>query len=200
LRVTDRVRLVTLTAVLVIGIPVSARAQEPSANLGLPAVAALGFHGGTAKLERSSDGHEGGVFLDVGWLRGRSLRLQAEVAFLRATLTEYIELEDSTYSGIYYALSAGATAVWIRPEAKLSPYLLAGVAVHALSSTFQTSVLDQRYNANRFGSHIGLGLRLRLGATRQALFGEARRIIADEVDRTVFRLGGIVLLNDLYRR
>jgi hypothetical protein len=71
--------------------------------------------------------------------------------------------------------------------------------VHALSSAFQTSVLDQRYNANRFGSHIGAGIRARLGQSRNALFVEARRIIADEVDRTVFRLGGLVLLGDLYR-
>lgn len=182
------------------GIPAAGRTQDPSSNLGLPAVAALGVYGGIASLERSSDGQEGGVLLDVGWVRGRSLRLQAEVAFLRATLTEYIELEDSTFSGVYYDLSAGASAVWVRADARLSPYVLAGIAVHALSSAFQTSVLDQRYNANRFGSHIGLGIRLRFGATRQMLFAEARRIIADEVDRTVFRLGGMILLNDLHRR
>lgn len=181
-------------------LPIAVRAQEPTTNLGLPAVAALGFHGGTARLERSSDGTEGGVFLDVGWLRRRHVRLQAEVSFLRATLTEYVETEDSTFSGVYYDLSAAATAVWVGPDAKVSPYVLAGLAVHALSSAFQTSVLDERYNANRFGSHIGVGLRVRLGATRQALFVEARRIIADEVDRTVFRVGGMILLNDLHRR
>jgi hypothetical protein len=61
-------------------------------------------------------------------------------------------------------------------------------------------VLDQRYNANRFGSHIGAGLRVRLGSSRQALFAEARRVIADQVDRTAVRFGVLVLMNDLYHR
>jgi hypothetical protein len=182
-------------------VPVLARAQEPSSNLGLPAVAAIGFYGGFARLERSSEGQEGGVLLDLGWLRGRSIRLQGEVAFLRATLTEYMELEDSTFHGPYFDLSAGATAVWLSSaDHRVSPYVLAGVAVHALSSAFENSVLDQRYNANRFGSHIGVGMRVRFGASRQALFVEARRVIADQVDRTVIRAGGLVLMGDLFRR
>lgn len=198
---TDRLRLIApFGFVSLLVVPMAARAQEPTTNLGLPAVAALGFYAGPARLERSSNGHEGGGFLDVGWLRRRHVRLQAEVSFLRARLTEFVEIEDSTFSGVYYDLSAAATAVWVGPDARISPYLLAGLAVHALSSAFQTSVLDERYNANRFGSHIGLGLRVRLGASRQALFAEARRIIADEVDRTVFRIGGMILLNDLHRR
>jgi len=80
-------------------------AQEPVSNLGLPAVAAFGVHVGFAQLERSSDGPEIGAFLDLGWLRGRSLRLQGEVAFQRATLTEYLALEDTTFHGDYFDLS-----------------------------------------------------------------------------------------------
>jgi hypothetical protein len=186
---------------LVTAVPIVAFGQVASSNLGLPAVAAIGVHGGFARLERSSNGDEAGLLLDLGWLRGRKIRLQGEVAFLRASLTEHLALEDSTFSGEYFDLSAGATAVWlIAGDSRVSPYALAGVAVHALSSAFQNSVLDQRYNANRFGSHIGAGLRLRLGSSRQALFAEARRIIADEVDRTVVRFGVLVLMNDLYHR
>ena len=69
----------------------------------------------------------------------------------------------------------------------------------ALSSTFRTVVLDRRYNANRFGSHIGAGLRLRFGGSRTGIFVEGRRIIADEVDRTAFRFGGLILMGDLHR-
>ena len=186
---------------MVIGIPIVAVGQEPSSNIGLPAVAAIGVHAGFARLERSSKGEEAGVLLDLGWLRGRRIRLQGEVAFLRASLTEHLQLEDSTFTGDYFDLSAGATAVWlIAGDAKVSPYALAGFAVHALSSAFGNSVLDQRYNANRFGSHIGAGLRLRIGSSRQAIFAEARRVIADQVDRTVVRFGTLVLFNDLYHR
>jgi hypothetical protein len=186
---------------MVMAIPIAAFGQGSSTNLGLPAVAAIGVHGGFARLERSSKGEEAGLLLDLGWLRGRGLRLQGEVSFLRASLTEYMALEDSTFSGNYFDLSAGATAVWlIAGDSRVSPYALAGFAVHALSSTFHNSVLDQRYNANRFGSHIGVGLRLRLGSSRQALFAEARRVIADQVDRTSVRFGVLVLMNDLYHR
>ncbi len=179
---------------------VSVAAQDPVSNLGLTAVSAVGFHGGFARLERSSDGQEAGLLLDLGWLRGRALRLQGEVAFLRASLTETLVLEDSTFHGDYYDLSAGVSAIWLAStSSRVSPYAVAGFAVHALSSTFSNSVLDQRYNANRFGSHVGAGIRLRLGSSRQALFAEARRIIADEVNRTVVRVGALVLMGDLYR-
>lgn len=194
-------RGLTRTGCLLVTLPLLSAAQEPVSNLGLPAVAAVGFHGGLARLERSSDGQEAGLLLDLGWMRGRSVRLQGEVAFLRATLTETLELEDSTFHGDYFDLSAGVSAVWlVAADARVSPYALVGAAVHALSSTFGNVVLDQRYNANRFGSHVGAGLRLRIGSSRQALFAEARRIIADQVDRTEVRFGGLILMGDLYRR
>ena len=140
------------------------------------------------------------MLLDLGWLRGQSIRLQTELSVLRGRLTEYVELEDSTFRGNYYDLSGSLTAIWLTGHtSKVSPYVLAGISVHALSSAFQTAVLDKRYNANRFGSQIGAGIRLRLGGTRQALFFEGRRTIADQVDRTVMRVGGLVLLGDLYR-
>ena len=194
-RCLDWLRLCALPAML----PLVSGAQEPVSTLGLPATAAFGLHGGYARLERGSEGQEFGGLIDLGWMRGRSLRLQGEIAFLRATLTEYLELEDSTFHGDYYDLSGGVTALWLMaPDGQVSPYALAGVAVHALSSTFGVSTLDLRYNANRFGSHVGAGFRLRIG-TRPAVFGEVRRIIADEVNRTVFRFGGLVLLGDLAR-
>ena len=175
-------------------------AQVPTSNLGLQAVGAVGVYGGPARLERASRGREGGLLLDLGWLRGRSLRLQGELSVLRASLTEYVEAEDSTFRGDYFDLSGSVTALWLTSHtARVSPYVLAGLSVHALSSVFQTAALDLRYNANRFGSHIGAGLRVRFGGSRTAVFVEGRRIIADEVDRSVFRFGGLVLMGDLYR-
>lgn len=186
---------------LAMAVPSSAGAQEPVSHLGLSALAAVGVHGGFAKLERSSNGQEAGLMLDLGWLRGRSVRLQAEVAFVRGSLTEFVEIQDSTFQGNYYDLSAGVTSVWLAaPDGQVSPYALAGFAVHALSSAFGTAVLDQRYNANRFGSHIGAGVRVRFGPSRQAYFAEVRRIIADEVDRTEIRFGALILMGDLYQR
>jgi hypothetical protein len=183
--------------------PTVASAQEPSTNLGLSAVGALGIHGGVALLERASEGPEGGFLLDLGWMGGRSVRLQGEVAMLNASLTETLIMSDDTeetFVGKYFALSVGVSTVWLaNRDGRVSPYALAGFAVHALSSAFRNPVLDARYNANRFGSHIGAGIRVRVGA-RTGLYAEARRIIADEVDRTVIRVGALALFGDLYRR
>jgi hypothetical protein len=176
----------------------------PRTNLGLPAVSAIGIFGGGTRIERSSNGLEFGGLIDLGWMNGRSLRLQGEVGVVRAPLTEFVEPEDSTYTGHYLDLSVDVTGVWLAsPDGRASPYVLAGIGVHALSSTFGTLYLDRRYNANRFGSHVGAGLRVRLGGGRifqPALFVEARRVIADEVDRTVLRAGLLTLLGDLGRR
>ena len=200
-----RLAWLTRATGLLITVPLvsaAAQASAPVSYLGLPAVSAVGFHGGIARLERSSKGQVAGVLLDLGWLRGRKVRLQGEVAFMRASLTETVTIleEDSTFQGNYFDLTAGASAIWLASiDGKVSPYVLAGFAVHALSSAFSTPVLDLRYNANRFGSHVGAGIRLRLGSSRQTLFAEARRIIADEVDRTEVRFGGMLLMGDLYR-
>jgi hypothetical protein len=200
--IRNRLQLLCFCAGTMAVMPSLVAAQEPSSNLGLPAVGAFGVHAGLARLERSSKGPEGGFLIDLGWMRGRSVRLQAEIAMLNASLTEVLVMEDSTretFTGDYFALSAGMTAVWLlNREGRVSPYAAAGFAVHALSSAFRNSVLDLRYNANRFGSHVGAGLRLRMGS-RTALYAEARRIIADEVDRTVFRFGALALFGDLYR-
>ena len=178
------------------------RAQDPGSHLGLTALAAVGLHAGVARLERDSDGTEAGLLVDLGWMRGRSVRLQAEISFLRAILTETVVTEDSTFHGNYFDLTGGVSAIWLAsPGGQASPYALAGLAVHALSSTFGSPVLDRRYNANRFGSHLGAGLRFRLGAeSSNALYVEVRRALADEVNRTAFRLGGLFMFGDLARQ
>ena len=190
---------------MVVGVaaaPLVSHAQEPRSHLGLTALGGLGLHFGYAQLERSSNGQEFGGLLDLGWMRGRGVRLQAEISFLRATLTETVSdpfLEDSTFHGEYFDLTAGVSAVGLlAPNAKVSPYALAGLAVHALSSTFGSPLLDARYNANRFGSHFGAGVRFRAGP-REAFYAELRQTFADEVDRTVIRVGGLMLFGDLRR-
>ena len=203
LRMTSR-RLGRVAA-LVAGVasaPISSHAQEPRSHLGLTAFGGMGLHVGYAQLERSSNGQEVGGLLDLGWMRGRGVRLQAEVSFLRATLTETVSdpfLEDTTFHGDYFDLTAGVSVVGIlSPSGQVSPYALAGLAVHALSSAFGSPLLDARYNANRFGSHFGAGVRFRSGS-RQAFYAELRHTFADEVDRTVIRAGAMMLFGDMHR-
>ena len=120
--------------------PLAGHAQTPRSHLGLTAFGGMGLHVGYAQLERSSNGQEIGGLLDVGWMRGRGVRLQAEFSFLRAALTETVSdpfLEDSTYHGNYFDLTGGVSVVGLlSPDGKVSPYALAGLAGLALSRAF----------------------------------------------------------------
>lgn len=178
-------------------LPLPALAQ---ASLGLASVGAVGVHVGTTRAEYDAEGPEGGVLVDFGWVRVPSLRLQGEVALLRATLTERIEVEDRTYRDHFYDLTGSLSLVaMLRDAGRLAiPYVTVGIGVHALSSSFGSIPIDRRFNANPFGSHAGAGLRLRLGAAGgRAVFVELRRTIAEHVDRTSLRAGGLILFNDL---
>ena len=201
-------RAVSVLALATCLLPGRVASQEPRVNVGLPAAGAIGAFGGGARLERAGSGPEGGVALDLGWIRGRSVRLQGEASVLRGSLTETVLLDphagfrDSTYRGHYYDLTVSVTAVVLAggPGARVAPYLVSGIGVHALSSAFGPLVLDTRYNTNRFGSEFGAGLRVWLGKSgRRGLYVEARRVLADEVNRTVVRMGGLAFLGDLVR-
>jgi hypothetical protein len=180
-----------------------ASAQEPSSNVGVSSVGAVGVFGGVGQLERSSTGEEGGILADLGWLRGRQVRLQGELSMLRGRLSESVEVEDTTYTGYWYDLTVGATVLVMGggPTWRIAPYALVGVGIHALSSTFGSPVLDRRYNTNRFGSQFGAGLRTWVGSGgHSGIFVEVRRVIADEVNRTVVRGGYLYYLGDLVRQ
>ncbi|HSA56129.1 MAG TPA: hypothetical protein VLE53_10510 [Gemmatimonadaceae bacterium] len=175
----------------------------PASNLGLTAVGALGFHLGAAtSLEHTAEGYEGGALVDLGWVRGRALRLQGEVAVLRATLAETVEVEDETYRDYFIDLTGSLSLVLQGggSRGRFAPFLLAGLGVHALSSAFGSIPIDRRYNGNTFGSHVGAGGRIWLGGSgRNGLFVEVRRSIAEHVNRTTVRVGGLVFYNDLVR-
>lgn len=181
--------------------PATSPAQSPT-SLGLSSVGAFGLHAGTTRVERGAAGHEVGVLVDFGWMGTRSLRLQGEAALTRATLSESVEVENRTYRDHFFDLTGSVALVALLRDAghAVVPYATVGVGVHALSSSFGSIPIDRRYNANPFGSHVGAGARLRLGASgSRAVFVEVRRIIAENVDRSTVRAGGLVFFNDLRR-
>jgi hypothetical protein len=200
---SQRIRRLIVGIAAFSGLAHGARAQtEPSSNVGISGVGAFGLHAGYPAVERASRGFEAGVFADIGWIHTPQFRLQAEVDFLRASLTERVEVEDTTFRGVFYDLTASVTAVALAGPStqRVVPYLIAGVGVHALSSAFGTLAIDKRYNANPFGSHVGVGLRVWLsGNGRNGAFVEARRVIAENVNRTTVRAGALVFFRDLIR-
>jgi hypothetical protein len=209
MRCTQRVEVRSQAAALLIalglalGAPRGAAGQaEPTSRLGLAGVGALGAHVGAASVEHAAEGHEAGLLMDLGWFRTPSFRLQAEVALMRATLSEFVETEDRVFEGDFFDLTSSLSLVLQvgSHRGRFAPYVLAGVGVHALSSAFESLAIDRRYNGNPFGSHVGAGARLWIsGSGRSGLFAEVRRTLAEHVNRTSLRVGGLVFYNDLIR-
>lgn len=161
---------------------------------------ALGALVGAASMQREIHAAEGGVLLDLGWTGSPRLRLQAEVEFLGGTYSQYIAVDDRTYRSPVADFSVGITALYEfgGPSSRTMPYVSAGIAVHALSSSFGTGVLDQLYNANPFGSHVGLGVRRWVGTSgRTGLFVELRGVMAQNVSRASLRVGALAFYRDL---
>lgn len=176
-------------------------AQMPT-SIGLSSIGAAGVHAGATRVERGAKGGEFGVLVDFGWFRSASLRLQGEVALMRATLTERVDIEDRTYRDHFFDLTGSLSLVAQLRDAGsgVVPYATVGIGVHALSSSFGSTPIDRRYNGNPFGSHAGAGLRVRAGrGGSRAVFVEARRTIAEHVDRSTLRLGFLGLFHDLRR-
>ncbi len=199
--------LLVLLACAIASAPALALAQggnddSATSRLGVTGIGALGAHVGVISMERSIHGVEGGLLMDLGWMHTRRLRLQGEVEYLGARYSEFVEVDDRTYRSPISDFSVAVTAIYAlrTGSARTVPYLSAGIGVHALSSAFGTAVIDRRYNANPFGSLVGIGLRQWRGdGGRSGLFIEARRVIAENVDRWSLRIGALAFYRDLVR-
>jgi hypothetical protein len=176
---------------------------QADAHVGITAAGGVSVYGGRASVEFDATGYEAGATADLGWIRTQRFRLQADLALLRATLTETVEVEGRTYRDHFFDLTASVSLVVLAGGDgwPVRPYALAGAGVHALSSAFGSLTIDRRYNANPFGSHAAAGLRTWIGASgRAGAFLEARVAVAEHVNRTTIRAGGTVYLNDLVRQ
>lgn len=167
---------------------------------GIGASAAIGLKFGAAELQRAGGSQLVGVELDLGRFASARTRFQLESTFLRGGLYEFVELEDQTYTGHIYDLTGSlAVAQLLRPVSRrVQPFFSAGLSVHAMSSSFNSTILDRRYNTNNFGAHAGFGLRMRLGRTgHRALTIEVRRTTVHDMNRVSLTIGLLRLMRDL---
>lgn len=189
--------------------PRHARAQRdslpPSApsNLGLAAIGSVAMHGGWASIQYGFHAAEVGGSVDFGYLRSRRVRLVADLTYL-LTLPHEVAVvsEGETYRDVFRDLSAHLSLAFhaTPPSARVSPYLLTGVGVHVLSSSFGSTVIDTRYNTNNFGLLAAVGSQIRVGGSgRRALQVEIQTMQARNVRRVGVTLGVAALFNDLVR-
>lgn len=189
--------------------PRSAQAQGDSlpasapSNLGLAAIGAVAIHGGWASIQRGFHAAEVGGTVDFGYLRSRRIRLVADLTYLLTfPREETVESEEQTYRDVFRDLSAHLSLAFhaTPPSARVSPYVLTGVGVHVLSSSFGSTVIDTRYNTNNFGLLAAVGTRVRVGGSgRRALQLEIQTMQARNVRRVGVTVGVAALFNDLVR-
>ncbi len=167
---------------------------------GIGASAALGFKVGGAELQRAGGAQFVGVELDLGHFTSHLTRFQLESSFLRGDLTEFVELEGTTYASHVYDLTGSVVGLqMLRPASRrVVPFLSGGLSVHAMASGFGSTILDRRYNTNNFGAHAGIGVRVRLGRRgNRALALELRRTTVRDMNRVSISLGLLRLMRDL---
>ena len=207
-----RARSSGLTSVIALALlcqvlPACVLAQRTTVNdstpeRGIAASGALGFKLIGAELQRAGGAQGVGIELDLGHFTSPLTRFQLESTFLRSDLTEFVELEDATYSGHIYDLTGAVVGVQLlRPASRrLIPFLSGGVSVHAMASSFGSTILDRRYNTNNFGAHAGIGLRIRLGRHGdRAVALELRRTTVRDMNRVSISVGLLRLMRDLAR-
>lgn len=182
---------------------VSGNTTKEGSALGLTAAAALGIHAGYGFVQHDIRAVEIGTTLDLGHFSTRRLRLTTAVTFMRSfPHTERVDYEGKTYRAIIQDLNGevGLTFLMREPTRRVVPFVSTGIAIHALSSAFQSLTLDSRYNTNNFALHANAGVRFRLGAaSRRALLLSVQRVECAQVNRMMLRVGFDVLFNDLAR-
>jgi outer membrane protein W len=196
-------RLFATTLLFLASASVSGAQDSSEAAFGVRAIGAVGIYAGRAFIERDIEAHEIGGRMDIGHFRADRIRVHTDIAFLRTqTHEEFVPTEDTTYRDVFYDLSGHVTIQWFlsRPSHRLAPYASTGVGVHVLTSSFNSIVLDQRYNTNNFGLRAAAGVRVRLGSgRRRAVFVEYASTLARNVSRGSVHLGLEALFGDLAR-
>ncbi len=193
---------IALTVSVGLGAGVCEGQDSGGGTLGLRGVGYVVANLGASRLPRNGKAGEGGLSLDLGHFPAARFRLSGDASFMRTVgYSEYVSDEDREYRKPFYDLS-GSLVVSVDGggrEARVIPYLGAGVGVHALTSSIGTVTLDRRYNTNVFGVVATAGSRIRFRGNR-VLRIEARAVGAKNVRRVGIHVGMGLLFNDLVSR
>jgi hypothetical protein len=162
--------------------PTHAEAQDAQARRLRPAV---GAHVGYASIENAKGSLEIGAFADVGSYRRERVRMILGVDYLSTTSTRPAadgSFSDLTLSGDlrWKPFSVGTVA----------PFVGAGIGVHLRSNDASDPTIRDLYNGLAVGYNLSLGSMIDFlpDGTKGAVL-DLRRVQAQNVDRTSFRVG-----------
>jgi hypothetical protein len=179
-------------AVLVAAAP-RARAQEQErAHLG---VDRLGSFLSWAWTDHGRHGHELGADLDIGSIFSPRLRLAVGLNYFHADIDRRDHLGQPV-DGTFHDFSVHAEASYeIIRIGRLGPYVGAGVGVHWRGSDINDDIDNtaRLYKGAVLGGDFFGGTTFALTQSRRySLYAEARRVEAQNVERSLARLGIII--------
>ena len=185
--------LAVLVAAMLAGAAARAQAQEQEhAHLG---VDRLGSFLSWAWTDHGTHGHELGADLDIGSIFTPKLRLAVGLNYFHADIDRrdhFGEPVDGTFHD--FSMHAEASYEIIR-IGRLGPYVGAGVGVHWRGSSIDNDIDNtaRLYKGAVVGGDIFGGTTFALTESRRySLYAEARRVEAQNVERSLARLGIII--------
>jgi hypothetical protein len=191
-----RVKLSTLTlavaAMLVAAAPRAHAQEQERAHLG---VDRFGSFLSWAWTDHGRHGHELGADLDIGSIISPKLRLAVGLNYFHADIDRRDHLGDPV-DGTFHDFSVHAEASYeIIRIGRLGPYVGAGVGVHWRGSSIDNDIDNtaRLYKGAVVGGDFFGGTTFALTQSRRySLYAEARRVAAQNVGRSLARLGIII--------
>ena len=186
------VRTAGIAAALALSSP-AARAQDGErAHLG---VDRFGTFLSWAWTDHGHRGHELGADLDIGSVFSPKLRLSVGLNYFHADIDRRDHLAQPV-DGTFHDFSVHAEASYeIVRIGRLGPYVGAGVGVHWRGSHINNDINDtaRLYRGAVIGGDFFGGATFALTSSRRySLYAEGRRVEAQNVERSLARVGVII--------
>ena len=179
-------------ALLAAAAPRARAQQQERAHLG---VDRLGSFLSWAWTDHGTHGHELGADLDIGSIFSPRLRLAVGLNYFHADIDRRDPLGQPV-DGTFHDFSVHAEASYeIMRIGRLGPYVGAGVGVHWRGSDINNDIDDtaRLYKGAVVGGDFFGGTTFALTESRRySLYAEARRVEAQNVERSLARLGIII--------
>ena len=187
-----RVLACVALAALCLAAPRASAQQQEHAHLGIDRI---GSFLSWAWTDNGKHGHELGADLDIGSVFTPKLRLSVGLNYFHADIDRRDHFGDPV-DGTFHDFSVHAEASYelLRID-RFGPYVGAGVGVHFRGSDINNDIDNtaRLYKGAVVGADLFGGTTFALTKSRRySLYAEARRVEAQNVERTLARLGLII--------
>ena len=181
-----------IAAMLILAAPCASAQQEEHAHLG---VDRFGSFLSWAWTDHGKHGHELGADLDIGSIISPRLRLAVGLNYFHADIDRRDHLGEPV-DGTFHDFSVHAEASYeLVRLGRIGPYVGAGLGIHWRGSSINNDIDNtaRLYKGSVVGGDFFGGTTFALTQSRRySLYAEARRVEAENVGRSLARVGVII--------